>query len=121
MDYIEKDPSKVHVMNNYALVEFIDDDIVKNKLIFISKRNYSTKIRSNYVGKIIDRPNEVKLNAEGTYTAKLDNLIKSKTIVGYDPRSIQVKIKWKDKEYHIIRIEDVYCIVEDYEKENYYG
>lgn len=112
--------STIHVMNNYALVKFIDDDIQKNPIIVIAKRNNSTKLRSNYVGLIIDRPDEVYGNADQSVIIPLNNLIKNETIVSYDPRSIQVEITDEDTDeiYHLIRSEDIFCILEDYQKED---
>lgn len=117
MNYIEVDPSKVHVMNNYALVEFIDDDIEKNKLIQIVKQNNSTKLRSIYVGRIIDRPEFIYNDASQTTKVSLDDLVKGESIIAYNPMSIQYGVKHEDKEYHIIRAEDIYCKLVDYKKE----
>lgn len=114
MEYINIDPRKIHVMNNNALVEFIDDDIEKSKIIIIKKQNYSSKIRSNYVGRIIDRPNFMYTNKEKTSKASLESLIKGESIISYDPRSIQFTINWNDKVYHVIRVEDIYCELDGY-------
>lgn len=118
MEYTELNPSKIHVMNNNALVEFIDDDIQKNESIVIVKQNYSSKIRSNYVGRIIDRPDFMYINKDQTAKASLEDLIKGESIISYDPRSIQLKFKWEDKIYHLIRVEDIYCKLEGYEEKS---
>ena len=113
---IELDPKKLHVMNNYALVEFIDDDIEKSKTIIIVKQNNSTKLRSQYVGKVLDRPDTIKGNLAGTYELNLSNIEKGKTIVAYDPRSIELESNWEGKRYHVIRAEDIYCILDGYKR-----
>ena len=116
MDCIKTDPAKVHVMNNYALVEFIDDDLQKSKTIVVVKQNNSTKFRSIYVGKILDRPDFVYSDKTLKNKFPLDDLVKGETIIAYNPMSIQFKIEHEGKEYHVIRIEDVYGIVDDYHK-----
>lgn len=113
---IELDPKRLHVMNNYALIEFIDDDIEKSKSILIIKQNNSSKLRSKYVGRVLDRPDEIRGNADGSYMLSLKNIEKGKSIVAYDPRSIQLESKWDGKKYHVIRAEDIYCILDGYGK-----
>ena len=111
------DPNRLNLIdsNNYMLVEFLDDDVQKmSKFIRIIKQNNSTKYRSIYVGRVVKHPD---ICYSGELQFPLDSLIDNKTIIAYNPMSIKVDSEWEEKHYHIIRVEDIYCILEDWVKD----
>lgn len=117
MNYLKCDPSKIRTMNNYCIVEYLDDDVTKlSQKIVIIKQNNSTKLRSIYVGRMIQHPDFMYGNADKTVEFSLESIKDNETIVAYNPMSINTEVEWEDKKYHLIRVEDIHCVLEDWVK-----
>ena len=103
--YSNQNPYEIKAMNNHAVIEVIPDAEIVNGLYVVPSTDKKDFVKK---GKIISSTQKVtdRLNKE-----LYESLLKKDDIVLYDKRSAQFSMTWKGNLFHIVRTEDIFCIV----------
>ena len=106
-------PYKLKVLGNRVLIKHLDGDMSKGStktetesgIVLVNNSANSNKLMP--LGEVINRPDLVKVQSGKRVEAE----VAVGDVIGFDRKSVLHKIDYEEETYFIIRVEDIYFVV----------